>query len=493
MRWTFSKLLVVFLAFVLVLTGIFYFLSNQRLVKYINLSEQSALAYIKSNLDDETFEEYEKREEIIFEAQSISKELTKKFFDEYFPNRPEDFKVTTFSEMKINEDKIISSWTGLKLKYKFINLQFNNSKRSTPLKDIDESKRLELSCNSDCGACGKCDTRIGDCVPDYAAASKIDDLNHPCPIWQSDRYECMEYCETDIGKFCIDDDWKVVKSKGRMICEASKKIRGKKYLCRYADHFYSWNRKGDVSKIFWGSSTPMATAELYALDYNGIKDGRYTKGIFYPSGFNKYRPEAELSEAENDPDYMPAAVCQEIKLWFGKRIFVTSTGFTGNLVAELKKVTGIDASSGIAAADALCAHRARKGGLGGRWQAILSDSTSSAINSIRGNRTLHFVNKRTLANTGSLWDGAPNRYIDMDEFGRIQKPFRKAWTGTNSKGYKQSSSALVYCNDWSDDSASLTGRVGIVSSGNVDPFFNWISYGGGNECDKKRALYCVES
>ena len=178
------------------------------------------------------------------------------------------------------------------------------------------------------------------------------------------------------------------------------------------------------------------------------------------------------------------------KIWMPKRVFVSSKTFTGDLITEAKALNGNDYSDGINAAKSICQNLADKAHLGGRWRAILSDSQSDIVNKLKTNSRLYLVDKRTPINKGKLWDGSPDLYIDLDEFGKKYVPGNEAWTGTDVNGFRQSSLKYVHCEDWS--SISGTGRTGLISSRRVKPYFNWISYGAGANCSEKRSLYCFE-
>lgn len=191
------------------------------------------------------------------------------------------------------------------------------------------------------------------------------------------------------------------------------------------------------------------------------------------------------------------AICKESKKAHNRRIFISSINYTGNLIAEAKKYLGIDFSGvkhglspGLRAADALCQHRARVARLGGFWRALLSDSQTDAKDRLNSKTKLYLKNERSVVNSGDIWDGAPDRFIDADEFGKTTSPSRLVWTGTDINGNKLSLSNLVHCQDWT--STEGTGRVGIASSGRVEPYFNWVSYGGGIDCTEPKALYCYE-
>lgn len=207
----------------------------------------------------------------------------------------------------------------------------------------------------------------------------------------------------------------------------------------------------------------------------------------------------KLYEAEpilEDGKYL----CKEKPQWRGKRIFTSSSKYSGDLISEAKKHApntynwflkqNNDIPNGIKAADALCSARAQAARLGGAWRAILSSSRYDAKDRLRANKRLYLVDRYTVATSKNLWDGAPNKFISKDEFGRKLKSGAEVWSGTDITGLRQSTLSLVFCEDWT--STTGTGRSGIAFSQVIKPYFNWISYGAGAQCAKPRSLYCFE-
>ncbi len=202
----------------------------------------------------------------------------------------------------------------------------------------------------------------------------------------------------------------------------------------------------------------------------------------------------DLGLCVTDHEAVLASQKPKYKPFRGKRVFVTSKTYTGDLVSEAKKASGIDYAgqekAGIKAADTLCQSRANTARLGGKWAAIISDSDNNARDRLFSNKRLYLTDKRTLANSKDIWDGEPDRFISLNEFAKKEEFGKEVWTGTDISGFTQSRSKFVHCNDWT--STTGTGRAGISSSRRVVPYFNWIVYGAGAECSKARALYCFE-
>lgn len=106
-----------------------------------------------------------------------------------------------------------------------------------------------------------------------------------------------------------------------------------------------------------------------------------------------------------------------------KRVFKTSTTYTGNL-------------GGLSGADNKCQSRASAAGLSGTWKAWLSDGTASA-----DSRLNHFNGPYTLLdgtvvadNWTDLTDNTLDRNINMTEFKVIDSNLSNVWTGTNPQG-----------------------------------------------------------
>ena len=163
-------------------------------------------------------------------------------------------------------------------------------------------------------------------------------------------------------------------------------------------------------------------------------------------------------------------------------IFMTSTRHYGNF-------------GGITSGDEICQVRADAAGFGcGTWIALLSDSTTDAID-----RLPNIVYKRMdgtiIANSKTdLFDGNIQNPIVFDEYGN-EYATGKAWTGTWGIGRRISSAGepANTCNDWTsvasggqpDEIGGQTGHCQYTTGG-------WVSISTGAPCDDQRRLYCVK-
>ncbi|MBK8257783.1 MAG: hypothetical protein IPK82_34580 [Polyangiaceae bacterium] len=160
-----------------------------------------------------------------------------------------------------------------------------------------------------------------------------------------------------------------------------------------------------------------------------------------------------------------------------KRVFVTSSVYTGNLMENGNGVDGLDGG------DKLCQLAADAAGLGGQWTAWLSTTDVNAIDRIgdvgpwyRLDGVKVFNNKASIVTTG------PAVPIDVDEQGGT--PMVNTWTGTKDTGMKN----LFRCNDWTND-APINGYEGSVG---ITAGLNFWTEGPSNPCNLKNTLYCFE-
>lgn len=153
-----------------------------------------------------------------------------------------------------------------------------------------------------------------------------------------------------------------------------------------------------------------------------------------------------------------------------KRVFVTSTSYTGNL-------------GGIAGANAKCAARASAASLTGTYLAWVGDGTGDPDGSFTKSYPYYQVNASTAVATGyaSLTDGNLNNPIDRDEFGNPQ--FDYVWTNVDVGGMAQSLSCL----NWSSAASSDVGGLGSTAEVNG----GWTA-AGAVSCNQPRRLYCFE-
>ncbi len=138
-----------------------------------------------------------------------------------------------------------------------------------------------------------------------------------------------------------------------------------------------------------------------------------------------------------------------------KRVFVTRTTYTGNLLR-------LGGASGLDAADHVCATAAQGALLGGgQWMVWLSDSLNDAGPRMAdvgpwylvGSSTKVFNNKANLA-------GTPLAPIDRDENGTPISFGDHVWTGTSNGGLRTDASCL----NWQDESGEGVGTIGTVGN-----------------------------
>jgi hypothetical protein len=184
---------------------------------------------------------------------------------------------------------------------------------------------------------------------------------------------------------------------------------------------------------------------------------------------------ADTGPAGNDA----ASVCAS----GGARVFVTSAMFAGDL-------------GGIAGADQSCTSAAAAAGIGGTWNAWLSDSTTSALNHIYktpGPAGYVLLSGATVAND---WSSLVSKItplqhpIDVTETGTTVTSGFEVWTGTDLTGI----SPQGYCaspgkGDWASFSnAAATPFVGLTNSTSPTWTDVYMQY-----CDRTtERLYCFE-
>lgn len=156
------------------------------------------------------------------------------------------------------------------------------------------------------------------------------------------------------------------------------------------------------------------------------------------------------------------------------RVFVTSTGYNGNL-------------GGLSGADSKCQTRANVVNLGGIWKAWLSDSTTSASSRLKHSALPYKLLDGTIIanNWTDLVDGYLASYIDRNEFGQKLTAYYYVMTNTYSNGAIAPTNWS--CSNWSS-STSINISVG-GDTGSVDGSWTLVSSSGCNNLSK---LYCFE-
>jgi hypothetical protein len=167
----------------------------------------------------------------------------------------------------------------------------------------------------------------------------------------------------------------------------------------------------------------------------------------------------------------------------GKRVFVTSASYSGNLAAA----AGV--SDGLAGGDKLCNSAAIGGGVGGTWKAWLSSSTVSAIDRIADVGPWYLTNGRLAFRNKAQLTTDPLTAIEVDEGGRlvgagVWTGTEGVWTGTASGGQRASTT----CVSWTSDSSTSFGTLGI----NYSPDSSWTDGSPPWSCETPFHLYCFE-
>lgn len=155
-----------------------------------------------------------------------------------------------------------------------------------------------------------------------------------------------------------------------------------------------------------------------------------------------------------------------------KRVFVSSTNYTGNM-------------SGIAAADGLCNTLAGNAGLGGTWKAWLSCSTENAKNRIGSGGWKRIDNVMVAGNIADLTDGSIANPINVDENGNTRNGVY-VWTATENNG--NWSSWLTACNCWTYAGSTSSDRTHLGITNSTSQWsLNYYDY-----CNQSYAIYCFE-
>ena len=163
------------------------------------------------------------------------------------------------------------------------------------------------------------------------------------------------------------------------------------------------------------------------------------------------------------PDGLPA-----------KRIFVTSTTFTGDL-------------GGLASADASCNERASAARLTGEYVAFLSDSERSANDRMSKQGQFLTTTGMPIANNyEDLTDNALAIAINNDEMGTFVEVDTCVWTGSAANG--EIGAGEPNCNNWMSSAQANEGLAGSSET----PDFGWAIGCFRISCAGPARLYCVE-
>jgi hypothetical protein len=168
----------------------------------------------------------------------------------------------------------------------------------------------------------------------------------------------------------------------------------------------------------------------------------------------------------------------------GARVFVTSSSFIANL-------------GGIAGADQSCTGAAAAAGIGGTWNAWLSDSTTSALNHIYkvpGPAGYVLMNGTTIAPT---WSALVSKITPLlhpinitEKNALVSDGQTEVWTGTDLAGSSPPGFCRVFGQgDWT--SISVSARTPYV--GHLDATDATWSDAYAQSCDRTNVrLYCFE-
>lgn len=163
-----------------------------------------------------------------------------------------------------------------------------------------------------------------------------------------------------------------------------------------------------------------------------------------------------------------------------KRLFVTSTTYTGDL-----RTAGAQAT-GLAGGDALCAARATAQGLGGTWVAWLSSNSVNAWDRVADVGPWYQAQSAgtsmllTLTNKAML-RSLPAQVVAVDETGVARTG--DLWTGTTIGGMRSGDS----CNNFESGSNQVFGTYGVVGSATQA----W-TVAGTSSCSSAKRLLCLE-
>jgi hypothetical protein len=167
----------------------------------------------------------------------------------------------------------------------------------------------------------------------------------------------------------------------------------------------------------------------------------------------------------------------------GARVFVTSALQTngGNL-------------GGVTGADQTCKSAATTAGLGGTWNAWLTDSSTIAYNRIyKATGAYYLVDGATIVapNYNSLISGNLAHAIDVSEKGAVIADGQtEVWTGTDLSGLPSIGFCTVGGKDWSSQAAS---NMGTPMVGHLDQSNSTWTDAYYQTCDRTNVrLYCFE-
>jgi hypothetical protein len=157
----------------------------------------------------------------------------------------------------------------------------------------------------------------------------------------------------------------------------------------------------------------------------------------------------------------------------GKKVFVTSAGYNGNL-------------GGLTGADEKCRSAAQAAGLAdfANYKAWLSDSATDAVSRLTSTGPWVRLDGVKLADTKSdLADGSLFTSIVLTENMEYIAGSAVSWTGSKSTGLKDAN----VCSDWTDGTTAAKGLGGVANKTD----HSWTDFGAFS-CNLQMSLYCFE-
>jgi len=165
----------------------------------------------------------------------------------------------------------------------------------------------------------------------------------------------------------------------------------------------------------------------------------------------------------------------------GKRVFVTSTTYSGNLLQAA------GAADGLAAGDKLCTQAAQAAALGGTWKAWLSVKGTDAKTRMAGVvGGWYLLDGTKVFNNAANLTTQPLANIRMTEQKTVINSGTSVWTGTLNGGAAGPSNCL----DWTATIGPM-GTSPVATIGDAVFASNWTD-GSTLFCSSSARLYCFE-
>lgn len=231
------------------------------------------------------------------------------------------------------------------------------------------------------------------------------------------------------------------------------------------------------------------TVGLVSVSVSGFPSGM-EGDIYSGAGFISFRSVLEIRRvSEITPGTYTLTVTAEgggmtetttvdVEVIEARRVFITSTTYTGNL-------------GGLAGADALCQSSASAASLGGNWKAWLSTSSDAAADRLEQFSGPYLNLDGSLVANGwsDLTDGTLVHHIRNTEWGTSPPAVYSGYAGAWSNTFADGSADVNDCSEWTSSSSSLYSLMGLSY---VDAVPNEWSRWTGVYCDTPLSLYCFE-